>query len=724
MIIKKRIGCFGDMNRGPSIVMGEHEGDSTDPGPGPDKGRMVPDGYAYMWNVYAYDSSVDSLVVMAVDAEGVFDGYMLGTDEVDEEVDFSKMKPLPESYIDSDSAMVIASEMGGDRFLDYYSSKEGREYSEWGVDLYAIHEYWALSDENPEDVPVMWVATYFGVSKDMEGWTEMAEYSIYMDIATGDTLLTEWYYPEEEPYEPQGIVFSEAVEMAQAMLDSMDIDAAILGGETFYGMGNGDGEGKEEDDYKEEDRLFFGDMNRGPSIVMGEHEGDSTDPGPGPDKGRMVPDGYAYMWNVYAYDSSVDSLVVMAVDAEGVFDGYMLGTDEVDEEVDFSKMKPLPESYIDSDSAMVIASEMGGDRFLDYYSSKEGREYSEWGVDLYAIHEYWALSDENPEDVPVMWVATYFGVSKDMEGWTEMAEYSIYMDIATGDTLLTEWYYPEEEPYEPQGIVFSEAVEMAQAMLDSMDIDAAILGGETFYGMGNGDGEGKEEDDYKEEDRLFFGDMNRGPSIVMGEHEGDSTDPGPGPDKGRMVPDGYAYMWNVYAYDSSVDSLVVMAVDAEGVFDGYMLGTDEVDEEVDFSKMKPLPESYIDSDSAMVIASEMGGDRFLDYYSSKEGREYSEWGVDLYAIHEYWALSDENPEDVPVMWVATYFGVSKDMEGWTEMAEYSIYMDIATGDTEEEPYEPQGIVFRIEMAQAMDSMDIDAAILGGETFYGKWRRRG
>ena len=60
------------------------------------------------------------------------------------------------------------------------------------------------------------------------------------------------------------------------MLDSMEMDAIILGGETFYGMGNGDGEGKEEDDYKEEDRLFFGDMNRGPSIVMGEHEGDGV----------------------------------------------------------------------------------------------------------------------------------------------------------------------------------------------------------------------------------------------------------------------------------------------------------------------------------------------------------------------------------------------------------------------------------------------------------------
>ena len=31
----------------------------------------------------------------------------------------------------------------------------------------------------------------------MEGWTEMAEYSIYMDIL----MLTEWYYPEEEPYD-------------------------------------------------------------------------------------------------------------------------------------------------------------------------------------------------------------------------------------------------------------------------------------------------------------------------------------------------------------------------------------------------------------------------------------------------------------------------------------------------------------------------------------------
>ena len=76
--------------------------------------------------------------------------------------------------------MVIASEMGGDDFLDYYSGDEDSEYSEWEVELYALHEYWAFPEQSPSDVPVMWVVRYHGISKDMEGWTEMAEYTIYM----------------------------------------------------------------------------------------------------------------------------------------------------------------------------------------------------------------------------------------------------------------------------------------------------------------------------------------------------------------------------------------------------------------------------------------------------------------------------------------------------------------------------------------------------------------
>ena len=85
----------------------------------------------------------------------------------------------------------------------------------------------------------MWVVRYHGISKDMEGWTEMAEYTIYMDMTTGDTLLTEWAYPEEESYEPEGILFSEAVGMAQAMLDSMDIGAYRRGDILWDGIWRG-----------------------------------------------------------------------------------------------------------------------------------------------------------------------------------------------------------------------------------------------------------------------------------------------------------------------------------------------------------------------------------------------------------------------------------------------------------------------------------------------------
>ena len=31
-------------------------------------------------------------------------------------------------------------------------------------------------------------------------------------------------------------------------------------------------------------------MNRGPSLVMSDHDGDGTDPGPGPDKGEYLMD--------------------------------------------------------------------------------------------------------------------------------------------------------------------------------------------------------------------------------------------------------------------------------------------------------------------------------------------------------------------------------------------------------------------------------------------------
>ena len=66
-------------------------------------------------------------------------------------------------------------------------------------------------------------------------------------------FLTTPIFAQEKP---DSLVFSEAVGMAQAMLDSMDIGATILGGETFYGMVSGEDDYKDEDDYKGD--IFWG----------------------------------------------------------------------------------------------------------------------------------------------------------------------------------------------------------------------------------------------------------------------------------------------------------------------------------------------------------------------------------------------------------------------------------------------------------------------------------
>ena len=73
---------------------------------------------------------------------------------------------------------------------------------------------------------------------------------------------------------------------------------------------------------KDEERLFFGDMNRGPSLVMSDHDGDGTDPEPGTGKAGVIPDGYAYTWNVYAYDADAGVAMVLSVDRDGVFDVF------------------------------------------------------------------------------------------------------------------------------------------------------------------------------------------------------------------------------------------------------------------------------------------------------------------------------------------------------------------------------------------------------------------
>ena len=251
-------------------------------------------------------------------------------------------------------------------------------------------------------------------------------------------FLTTPVFAQEKP---DSLVFSEAVEMAQAMLDSMEMDAIILGGETFYGMGSGDGEGKEEDDYKDEDRLFVGSMSRGPSLVMSDHDGDSTDRGPGPDKGRMVPDGYAYMWNVIAYDSSVDSVIAISVGVDGVIYYESFGEDELDNEVDFSIMKPLPQVYMDSNELFESIFQQATINREDIVNmilpEIPSESYLTMDMDVRILHDYWGLPvDLAPELIPVTWHMNMYASAMDSTGNVVMEDsLSMYMDAETGELL-------------------------------------------------------------------------------------------------------------------------------------------------------------------------------------------------------------------------------------------------------------------------------------------------
>ena len=486
----------------------------------------------------------------------------------------------------------------------------------------------------------------------MYGMGKLEMFAIYMDITTGDTLFTERYVEEFEPEMP-GILFSEAVEMAQQVLDSVGVSATILGGEMYFGSEMYNNDGPDGEDYgfngtslsSRMGELRLNSSSLGLPMVLGEHEHDTTSPGPG-----MMPMGYSDWWNVYAYDSSLDSVIVMDISPEGVWDAYMIGDDEVEEEeIDFSLMQALPETYINSDSAMILAEGYGGQMFRDEYSMMSEEEFAGWELNLRAVHEYWSVPDEDPSAVPVMWIAEYYGGKMNMYGMGKLEMFAIYMDITTGDTLFTERYVEEFEPEMP-GILFSEAVEMAQQVLDSVGVSATILGGETLY-------------EYSTLD-LDLSELE----LEHGIH---------------LMPMGYSEWWSIYAYEPASDSILVLEVEMDGVWEVYTVGEDDMDESIDFSILKALPEDYMDSNELMMMIAESDYDleNFMTDATLPE-YAYMDFSMDLRIIHDYWSFPiDLAPELIPVTWNMTLHGSLMDSLDQTMMSDsLSVYIHSTEGE--------------------------------------------
>ena len=221
------------------------------------------------------------------------------------------------------------------------------------------------------------------------------------------------------------IVFSEAVAMAQEALDSLGIQAVMLGGETSY-------------DYSTQD-LDLSELELDHGI-------------------HLMPMGYSEWWSIYAYEPSIDSILVLEVEMDGVWEVYTVGENDMDESIDFSILKALPEDYMDSNELMMMIAESDYDleNFMTDATLPE-YAYMDFSMDLRIIHDYWSFPiDLAPELIPVTWNMTLHGSLMDSLDQTIMSDsLSVYIHSTEGELLYAslDLTNSEQENTVPESVV-------------------------------------------------------------------------------------------------------------------------------------------------------------------------------------------------------------------------------------------------------------------------------
>ncbi len=652
---KAKFGSLG-MNRFPSAeAHDEHDGDD------PLDIISFPSGYQFEWSIFGYDAIKDSVVNIIVTPFDSFVTGYFGEDDTDlpDTVTFDTFDPLPEIFIDSDSAAYIMEENGGWEFRERFSGY----HSYWEMELEALHNYWDFEPDPTTDAPVMWIGRYHGSTYDpYSGFEEEGYFNIYLDIETGAVLHVDSLIGN--PLELALITFDEALELAGDMIDSLGTDVVIVGGNTFYTNAFF----LEDDD---DDMELKANPNN-PFMASDGHDDD----GDGEDDDEVFPfgildepTGEQVYWNIFGYNAVKDSAFSIGVSVSEIeFSGY-LGIDETNlpDTVDFASIKPLPEMFIDSDSAAYIIETNGGWDFREEFHG----DYSFWEMELEALHNYWEFGPNPTETAPVMWRGRYHGTSLDpfTESYFE-AYLDIYIDIETGELLFKDSLYVDV--IDSALITFGEALDLAQSVIDSLDNDPVILGGATFYlSAAAFDGSTDGEEDFKTVPGGIFTSSDG--------HDGEDDDDGGFPLDFLSEPSGEQIEWEIFGYDAVKDSAFTISVSFfETEFQGYISEEDaELPDTVSFSSFKEIPESFIDSDSAAYIIEENGGWEFRSEFEHEDGF----WSMDLQAIHEYWLFPPNPTVDAPVMWKGSYFGLGFDPISEEFYAGYFvIYLDMETGE--------------------------------------------
>ena len=153
--------------------------------------HLMPMGYSEWWSIYAYEPSIDSILVLEVEMDGVWEVYTVGEEDMDESIDFNTLKALPEDYMDSNELMMMIAESDYDleNFMTDVTLPE-HAYMNFSMDLRIIHDYWSFPiDLAPELIPVTWNMTLHGSLMDSLDQTIMSDsLSVYINASTGDML--------------------------------------------------------------------------------------------------------------------------------------------------------------------------------------------------------------------------------------------------------------------------------------------------------------------------------------------------------------------------------------------------------------------------------------------------------------------------------------------------------------------------------------------------------
>lgn len=385
-----------------------------------------PDGSNFSWEIIAYDDVKDSVVSINVTPFGAEFSEYIGEEEAElpENVNFSDIKPLPEDFIDSDSAFTVFEANGGSDFRNEFSisGSESGSYGYWYLDMTAVHEFWEYEPDPTPNAPVMWIGRYSGyLYNAFEQESIEAELNIFLDLQTGAVLDIQEKRDTLGGQQESHLTFKEAVAILEEELDSeFPNQPEIAGGTTNYSYYPFPAKSAKVTPTKPAG-LF-----KRPENALANEFNES-----------LNPDGHNYVWNIFAYDAVKDSAMTFMVDPYGWdFIGYQ-SEEEIEGDLEFDDIKLLPEEFIDSDSAAVLFDNAGAEDFRHSLANSE-MGWS-WEMEMQILHNYWEFPPDPTPTAPVTWRAIYRAYAYDEVNQETIEDsLAIFLDAVTGEVVYSQ----------------------------------------------------------------------------------------------------------------------------------------------------------------------------------------------------------------------------------------------------------------------------------------------